>query len=48
MTNIENYLASIKNPSLGIESSFLANIKSVYIARAENIPGPIIANILIT
>jgi hypothetical protein len=48
MTNIENYLASIENLSFNIESSSLANIKSIYIARAESIPGPIIVNILVT
>jgi hypothetical protein len=45
MTNIENYLANIENSSPGIESGFLASIKSIYIARAENIPRPIAANI---
>jgi hypothetical protein len=48
VTNIENYLAGIKNPSPGIESGSLVNAKSVYIARAESVPRPIIANILVT
>jgi hypothetical protein len=48
MTNIENYSAGIENPSPGIKSGSLASIESVYIARAENIPGPIIVNILAT
>jgi hypothetical protein len=48
MTNIENCLASVENPSPSIESGFLASIESVYIARAESIPGPIIINILAT
>jgi hypothetical protein len=48
MTNIKNYSASIENPSPGVESSSLASIESVYIARAESIPRPIIVNILAT
>jgi hypothetical protein len=44
MTNIENYLAGIKNPSPGIESGFLASVESVYIARVESVPRPIIVN----
>jgi hypothetical protein len=48
MTSIENYLAGIENFSPSIESSSLASIESVYIARAESIPRPIITNILTT
>jgi hypothetical protein len=47
MTNIENYLAGIKNFSPGIASGSLVSIKSVYITRAESIPRLIITNILI-
>jgi hypothetical protein len=48
MTNIKNYLAGIENFFPGIESGSSASIKSVYIARAENIAGLIIVNILTT
>jgi hypothetical protein len=48
MTSIKNYLAGVENPSPGIESGSLASAESIYIAKAENIPGPIIANILAT
>jgi hypothetical protein len=48
MTDIENYSAGVENPSPGIESGSSASAESVYIARIESIPGPIIANILAT
>jgi hypothetical protein len=48
MTSIENYLAGIENPSPGVESGSLANVESVYIARAESVPGPIVANVSVT
>jgi hypothetical protein len=48
MTNIENYSAGIENPSPSIESGSSASAESAYIAKAENIPGPIIVNILAT
>ena len=48
MTSIENYLADIENSSFSVESSSLASVENVYIARAESIPGPIIINILAT
>jgi hypothetical protein len=44
MTSIENYSAGIENPSPGVESGSSANAESVYIARVESVPGPIIAN----
>jgi hypothetical protein len=44
MTNIENHLAGIENPSPGTESGSSASIESVYVARAESIPRPIAAN----
>jgi hypothetical protein len=45
MTGIENYSAGIENPSPGVESGSSASAESVYIARAESVPGPITANI---
>jgi hypothetical protein len=48
VTSIENRSASIKNFSPGIESGFSVSVESVYIARAESVPGPIAANILAT
>jgi hypothetical protein len=44
MTNIENYLAGIENPSPSAESGSSASAESVYIAKAESIPRPIIVN----
>jgi hypothetical protein len=44
MTGIENCLANIENPSPSAESGSLASVKSVYIARVESIPGPIVVN----
>jgi hypothetical protein len=48
VTGVENCLAGVENPSSGIESGFLASIESVYVARAESVSGPIVANILAT
>jgi hypothetical protein len=48
VTNIENRSADVENPSPSIESGSLVSVESVYIARAESIPGPITANILAT
>jgi hypothetical protein len=48
MTSIENCLAGIENPSPSIESSSLASAESIYTAKAESIPGPIIVNTLAT
>jgi hypothetical protein len=48
MTSIENYSAGIENPSPGVESGSLASAESVYIARAESVPGPIIVNVSAT
>jgi hypothetical protein len=48
MTNIENYLTSIENSSPNIESGSLASVESIYTARVESIPGPIIINVLTT
>jgi hypothetical protein len=48
VTSIENYLAGVKNPSPDIESGSLASAESVYAARVESIPRPIIVNILAT
>jgi hypothetical protein len=45
MISIENYLAGVKNPSPSAESGSSASAESVYIARVESVPGPIIANI---
>jgi hypothetical protein len=45
MTSVENCLAGVENPSPGVESGSLASAESVYVARAESIPGPIAVNI---